>query len=104
MMNKNDILQRAQAQKHDEGRQYFRIKAKSIGALAFTLIALALMFCSAYHGRKITEILILYWAYLGTTCFAEFYYTRSKVELIVGIFLAVSLVWVAFPYMRNVLL
>ena len=105
-MDRKEILTRAQAQagKTDEGQRYFQNRASAIGAVAFTLSAIALMLVSGLHGRKITEILILYWVYLSTTCFVNFYYTRRKVQCVTGIFSLLMLVYYLSMYVRSVFL
>ena len=101
---KNDILQRAQASKHDEGMQYFHQKAKAIAGVIFTASALLLMICNIIYGRKATEILMLYWIYLGSTCLIEYHHGKSKMNLAIGIFSLIALAGVSVTYVRSIFL
>lgn len=103
-MENHDILRRAQASKHDEGAQYFHQKAKAIAGAIFTSSALFLMICNIIYGRTATEILMLYWIYLASTCLIEYHYGKSKMNLAVGIFSLISLAGVSITYIRSIFL
>lgn len=102
-MEKHDILRRAQASKHDEGAQYFHQKAKALAGAIFTASAIVLMLCNGFYGRKINEILMLYWIYLGSTCFIEYHYGKNKWNLGIGIFSLCALLYECGIYFQSLM-
>lgn len=100
-MNKEEILRKSQAEKHDEGKEYLNACGRKSGVIGMIIVFLILSVYYLYQNdtSRIAPLLSIIFAYLAFESMGIFMLSKKKIEMIkIGIGLLLCFLFLSLSF------